>query len=111
MRGPDFSTVLRNSRAPQRRIKMTHAACHRIASRWGHQAGSCAARASMTIGDDNGKTAASRALVESGWPTAVDANPKISTWAKVVGSDNVFVAATGVQLKVVDAEERFLTAL
>ena len=88
-RGPDLRTVFRNMLAPRWRMSATQAACHRIATRWGHQCGSCAARASITIGEDKGKIAAPMAIGELGEPTAGEASPKIRTWPKVIGIDRV----------------------
>ena len=66
-RGPDFKTVLRNSRAPsaqdQRDPQRLPARC---ASRCGHSSGCCAARASIANGEDSGKIAAAMPRVEFG---------------------------------------------
>ena len=61
-------------------------------TRCGHSSGSSAARASIAIGDDSGKTAAAIPLTESGLPIDFAVKPNSSTWAKVAGSDMVWTS-------------------
>src|SRR5690348_3514393 len=89
VRGPDFSTVLRNSWAPPRTINATHKACQTTAIMWGHNCGSCAPLASITIGDDKGKIAAAIAPGELGEPIAVEAKPNMMSCEKVIGIDMI----------------------
>ncbi len=46
------------------------------------------------MGEDRGKMAAASPSVESGLPIAVEAKPKISTWANVTGIDIVWTSRT-----------------